>query len=302
MFDVLIGALAIGLIWAIMTLGLYISYRILDVADLSVEGTIVLGAAISAIVIDKGGNPYLSLLLSFGGGCLAGLCTGLLHTKLKIPALLAGILTMTALYSVNIRVMGDRSNVSLLRMDTVYSFLENMGLSKNWAVIAIGLVIVLLVIVVMYWFFGTEIGGAVRATGINPNMARAQGIHTDNTVILGLIISNGLVGLSGALLAQYQAFSDILMGTGAIVIGLASIIIGEVLFGTKSFKRTLFSLVLGAIAYRVIIAFVLEAGMKSTDLRLFTSITVAICLSLPVFKNYLNTIIKSARKPDGKEG
>ena len=295
MVDVLLGALALGLLWSIMTLGVYISYRVLDMADLTAEGSLTLGAAVAGSMIAAGANPLLATLCAAGAGLLAGLSTGLLHTKLKIPALLSGILTMIALWSVNLRVMGNRANVSILRLNTVYTFLQNWGLDKTTSMIVVGAVCALAVISVLYWFFGTELGSAIRATGNNEHMVRAQGINTDNMKILGLVISNGLIALSGALIAQSQSFADIQMGTGAIVIGLASLIIGEVLFGKGGFYKRLVAIILGAVVYRVIIALVLKMGMPSNDLKLFTAITVAVALSLPRFKGYLATLKRSAK-------
>lgn len=295
MVDVLLGALALGLLWSIMTLGVYISYRVLDMADLTAEGSLTLGAAVAGSMIAAGATPLLATLCAAGAGLLAGLSTGLLHTKLKIPALLSGILTMIALWSVNLRVMGNRANVSILRLNTVYTFLQNWGLDKTTSMIVVGTVCALAVISVLYWFFGTELGSAIRATGNNEHMVRAQGINTDNMKILGLVISNGLIALSGALIAQSQSFADIQMGTGAIVIGLASLIIGEVLFGKGGFYKRLVAIILGAVVYRVIIALVLKMGMPSNDLKLFTAITVAVALSLPRFKGYLATLKRSAK-------
>ena len=294
MIDILMGAISLGLLWAVMTIGVYITYRILDIADLTVEGSIAMGAAIAAQAITSGMNPYAATGLAILGGMAAGLATGILHTQLRIPALLSGILTMIALYSINLRIMG-KANISLLRMDTVYTFFEDSGLSSVYAVATLGAICVLLVICILYWFFGTEIGCAIRATGNNPNMVRAQGINTNTMKIIGLIISNGLVALSGALIAQSQGFADVQMGTGSIVIGLASVIIGEVLFGKKNFFSRLVSLMLGAVTYRIIIALVLKMGMPANDLKLFTAITVAIALSLPVFKEYLQPVMKSMK-------
>lgn len=294
MQQIILGAVALGLLWAAMTIGVYITYRILDIADLTVEGSITLGAAVSATMISGGFHPLLSTVCAFLAGLLAGLATGLLHTKLRIPALLSGILTMIALYSVNLRVMG-KANVSLLRMDTVYSALEALGLEKNMAVAVIGFLYAMALITLLYWFFGTELGNAIRATGNNPYMVRAQGINTDNMKILGLTLSNGFVALSGALIAQSQNFADVQMGSGSIVIGLASLIIGEVLFGRRNFYSRLFSLILGAVTYRVIIALVLKMGMPTNDLKLFTALTVALALSLPMFREYLDTLRRSAR-------
>ncbi len=287
MLEIIKGAISLGLLWAVMTIGVYISYRILDIADLTVEGSIALGAAIAAQAIARGTNPYLATVISLVGGMTAGLVTGLLHTKLKIPALLSGILTMIALYSINLRVLG-KASLSLLRMDTVYTVFEKLGFESSWAIIVLGLLSVSIVICFLYWFFGTEIGCAIRATGNNPNMVRAQGINTNTMIIIGLVISNGLVALSGALIAQNQTFADVQMGTGSIVIGLASVIIGEVLFGKRNFFLRLTSLAMGAITYRIIIAFVLKLGMHSNDLKLFTAITVAVALALPIIKEYLN--------------
>ncbi len=300
---ILLGATSLGLLWAVMVIGVYLTYRILDVADLSVEGTLPLGAAVAARLITDGANPWAATLCALLAGLAGGLITGLLHTKLKIPALLSGILTMLAMWSINLRVMGGavgRSNAPLLRVDTVYTFLQNFGVSKSTASLIVGALFVLAVTGIVYWFFGTELGAAIRATGSNPNMVRAQGVNTGSMIILGLMISNGLVALSGALIAQYQGYYDVQMGVGSIVIGLASLIIGEVLFGTRSFKNSLLSVILGAIVYRIIIAWVLKAGMNPNDLKLFTSITVALCLSLPLFQSYLNTLKKSTQSP-GKE-
>lgn len=297
MTQILLGAVSLGILWSIMTIGVYITYRILDIADLSVEGTLPLGAAVACSMIVKGTNPYLASFCALLAGCLAGLCTGLLHTKLKIPALLSGILTMIALYSINLRIM-KAPNLSILRMNTVFRPLTRAGMNSNVAIIIVGGVCALIMITILYWFFGTELGSAIRATGNNQKMVRAQGINTDTMKILGLVISNGLVGLSGALIAQSQNFADVQMGTGSIVIGLASLIIGEVLFGGKGFYRRLVALILGSVVYRLIIALVLELGMNPNDLKLFTAITVALALWLPQGKEYLRTIKKSMAKED----
>jgi len=292
MVNVFLGAAALGLLWSIMTIGVYISFRVLTIPDLTVEGSIVLGAATASVAIASGASPYTATVIAMLAGAVAGTVSGLLHTKLHIPPLLAGILNMIALYSVNIRVMRNSANISLLRMGTVFTPFMVMGLSRNMAVIVNGLIFVTIVIVVIYWFFGTEVGNAIRATGNNTEMAKAQGINTDTAKTAGLAIGNGLVGLSGALIAQYLGFSDVQMGQGAIVIGLASLIIGEVLFAKNHFMRTLVAIVLGAISYRIVIALVLEAGMRATDLKLFTAITVAIALYLPHFKSGLETRMK----------
>ena len=295
MEQILLGAISLGLLWSIMTLGVYISFRVLDVADMTVEGSITLGAAVCARMIVSGNDPYLALAIAFLAGTCAGLVTGLLHTKLRIPVLLSGILTMIALYSINLRVMG-MSNVSMLRMTTAYSFVSDLfNVSKTMAVMILGGVMAILLVIFLYWFFGTEIGSAIRATGNNPYMVRAQGINTDSTIIIGLMLANGLVSLAGGLIAQSQNYSDVQMGTGSIVIGLASLIIGEVLFGRRSFFSRLLSMLFGAITYRIIIALVLRMGMAADDLKLFTAITVAFALSLPRFKD-LKDVLKVSLK------
>ena len=277
-----------GLLWGILALGVYITYRVLDVADLTVEGSYPLGAAVAVSFIAGGGSPVIAVVLAFLAGSVAGIVTGLLHTKLKIPALLAGILTMIGLYSINLRVMGNKSNVSILRMDTIYTFFGNMGFNKNESILICGLIFVAVIIVFLYWFFGTEIGAAIRATGCNKQMIRAQGIDTDVTIILGLLISNGMVSMAGALIGQSQGFADAGMGTGTIVIGLASVIIGEVLFGTRNFMNWLLVVVGGSIVYRIVIAFVLKLGMNQNDMKLFTAIIVVIALAMPLLKEKIS--------------
>ena len=278
------SAIAQGLIWGIMAIGIYVTYKILDIADLTVEGSYPLGAAVGVSYIAGGGSPVMAVVLAFLAGSVAGIVTGLLHTKLKIPALLAGILTMIGLYSINIRVMGDKSNVSILRMDTIYTFFENFGLGKNESILVCGLVFVVVLIAFLYWFFGTEIGAAIRATGCNKQMIRAQGVDTDITIILGLLISNGMVAMAGALIGQSQGFADVGMGTGTIVIGLASVIIGEVLFGTRNFMNWLLAVVGGSIVYRIVIAVVLKMGMNQNDMKLLTASIVVIALAMPLIK------------------
>ena len=301
MLRILEGALALGLLWSVMTIGVYLSYRILDIADLTTEGSIVLGASVSAVIIYNGGSPYFAALAATLAGLSAGLCNGLLHTRLKIPPLLSGILVMISLYSINIRVMNKSANISLLRRATVFTGLMNMGVSKNMSAIIIGGIVSTLVILFVYWFLGTEIGSGVRATGDSPNMARAQGVNTDNAKLIGLAMSGALVGLSGALISQYLGFSDVQMGVGSIVIGLASLIIGEVLFVRRGgIFRTLVSLALGAVVYRVIIALVIEAGMPATDLKLFTAVTVAVALCLPQITEAISGR-RSRRKQDASD-
>ena len=277
------GAASQGVLWGVMTLGVFITFRILDFPDLTVDGSFALGGAVSAVLIVNGFNPLLSLCVAFIAGGISGVITGLLHTKLKIPGILAGILTMIGLYSINIRVMG-RANIPLLGVDTLMTQLGGIfGLDKTLSSLFIGIIVTALVIGLLYWFFGTELGSAIRATGDNEMMIRAQGVNTDTTKLLGLALSNGLAALSGGLVAQSQGYADVGMGTGTIVIGLASIIIGEVVFGKKySFWVLLLNLVLGSIIYRIIIAVVLQLGLKSTDLKLLTAIIVALALAVPV--------------------
>jgi putative ABC transport system permease protein len=285
MIDLLVPTIAQGLLWAIMAIGVYITFRVLDIADLTVEGTFPLGAATAAAVIAKGGSLLTAFILAAIAGMLAGVVTGVLHTKLKIPALLAGILTMIGLYSVNLRIMG-KANLSMLGMETVFTYMQKLaGFTNSMTVLAVGLISCIFIGVLVYWFFGTEIGCAIRATGFNQQMIRAQGVNTDITIVLGLLISNMLVGIAGALVAQNNGFADVGMGVGTIVIGLASVIIGEVLFGTRSFKNSLISVCLGSVVYRIVIAVVLQMGMPPNDLKLFTAILVAIALSLPLLQN-----------------
>mgnify|MGYP000289838457 CR=1 FL=1 len=288
------GAAAQGVLWSIMTLGVYITFKVLDFADLTVDGSFATGGAVSAVLISHGMNPFLSLLFALAAGMACGFITGFLHTKLEIPGILAGILTMIALYSINIRIMG-KANIPLLGISTIVTAVSGLypALSVNTISLAIGLIFSAAVIGFLYWFFGTEIGCSVRATGNNEYMVRALGVNTDKTKILGLVLSNGLVALSGAMVAQSQGYADVGMGTGTIMIGLASVIIGEVLMGNRfSFAYKLISVVIGSVIYRMVIALVLRFGMKSTDLKLFTSIIVAIALAIPVLNRILQPVIR----------
>lgn len=280
------GAVAQGVLWGIMTLGVLLTFRILDIADMTVDGTFATGGAVTAVLITHGMNPVFTLVIAFSAGMICGLCTGLLHTKLKIPVILAGILTMIALYSINIRIMG-KANTPLIGVNTVMNGLQNtFGLSPNLSSLIVGIGFCGVIVFALYWFFGTEIGSAVRATGNNERMVRALGVDTDAMKILGLMIANGMVALSGALVAQSQGYADVGMGTGTIVVGLASIIIGEVLRGRHiSFGSYLIAVVLGSIMYRIIIAVVLQLGLKSTDLKLLTALIVAGSLALPIIKS-----------------
>lgn len=275
------GAVSQGIIWGIMGVGVFITFKVLDYADLTVDSSLCTGGAVSAMLIGLGMHPVLTLLFAMIAGMLAGAVTGLLHTKLEIPAILSGILTQLALYSVNLRIMG-RANVSLLGQPTMITLLDIPH------AILIGTLVAVVMIGVLYWFFGTEIGCAVRATGDNENMARAMGVNTDTMKVLGLTISNGMVGLAGALLAQYQGYSDVQSGRGAIVIGLASVIIGEVLIGKRAnFAVRMASIIVGSIVYYVIISFVLQLGLSTTDLKLFSALVVAIALAIPSLRQKL---------------
>ena len=275
------GAVSQGIIWGIMGVGVFITFKVLDYADLTVDSSLCTGGAVSAMLIGLGMHPVLTLLFAMIAGMLAGAVTGLLHTKLEIPAILSGILTQLALYSVNLRIMG-RANVSLLGQPTMITLLDIPH------AILIGALVAVVMIGVLYWFFGTEIGCAVRATGDNENMARAMGVNTDTMKVLGLTISNGMVGLAGALLAQYQGYSDVQSGRGAIVIGLASVIIGEVRIGKRAnFAVRMASIIVGSIVYYVIISFVLQLGLSTTDLKLFSALVVAIALAIPSLRQKL---------------
>ena len=293
--DILLSSVSQGLLWSIMAIGVYLTYRILDIADLTAEASFPLGAAICASQIVAGMSPVLATLLGLVGGMVAGLVSGLLHTKLKIPALLTGILTMTALYSINLRIMGQ-ANVSLLGKETVMRMLTTMGMDSQMAVLAVGGIFVAIVIIFLYLFFSTEIGLAIHATGDNNEMSEANGINTDTMKIMGYMISNGLIALSGALMAQNNGYADISMGVGTIVIGLASIMISEGIFNNVSFVKRVFVIIIGSIIYRLIIAGVLELGVAPTDLKLFSAIILTICLASPLLRSKLRGLLKLKSK------
>lgn len=279
------GAVAQGVLWGIMVLGVYITYRLMDIADLTVDGSFALGACVCAVlVVNKRVDPVVALLVSAMAGLAAGAVTGILHTIFEIPAILAGILTQISLWSINLRLMGGKSNIPLLKVETLISkFVKITGLTQSQASMIIGIIAAIVIILFLYWFFGTEIGSALRATGNNEDMVRALGVNTKMTKLLALTLSNGLVGLSGALVCQSQKYGDINLGTGAIVIGLASIVIGEVLMGRlTSFYWKLTSVVVGSIVYFVIRALVLRMGLDANDMKLLSAIIVALALSFPV--------------------
>ncbi|MFR3727334.1 ABC transporter permease [Lacrimispora sp.] len=274
-----------GVLWGIMVLGVYITYKLLDIADLTVDGSFAMGGCVCAVmVLVFKMDPWVALLVAGISGMAAGAVTGLLHTIFNIPAILAGILTQIGLWSINLRIMGGKSNIPLLKTDTVVSkFIDMTGLGKQAAALIIGVGIAIIMIGLLYWFFGTEIGSSMRATGNNEAMIRAQGVNTNWTKLLALTLSNGLVGISGGLVCQSQKYADIGMGTGAIVIGLAAIVIGEVLMGKlHSFGSKLASAVVGSVIYFVIRAVVLRMGMNANDMKLLSAVIVAVALCVPV--------------------
>lgn len=275
-----ISTLEQGLVYGIMALGVYISFKIINFADLTVDGSFTLGAAVTAKLITSGKDPVLSIIVSFLAGGLAGLITGILNTKLKITELLAGILTMTALYSINLRIMG-KSNIPMLSNNSIFDYFNFAGNYRS--ILFFGLIIILLILITNY-FLQTGVGFALRATGNNQQMVRSMGINTNTTITLGLIISNAYVALSGSLVAQYQGFADAGMGIGTIVAGLASVIIGDALFRERNILWAVISAVVGSIIYRGAIAIALTVGFNPTDLKLLTAILVVIALSLPGLK------------------
>ncbi len=288
------GAIGQGLIWGIMAIGVYITFRVLDFADLTVDGTLATGGAVLVMAMLSGANVYVALLLAFAAGCAAGLITGALNTIFGIPPILAGILTQLALYSINLRILGKSNQaISVHKYDLIASMT-----SITKALIVVG-IIVLVLIAVLYWFFDTEIGHSIRATGCNQNMARANGININASKMIALVISNGLVALAGGLLSQYQGFADVNMGRGAIVVGLAAVIIGEVIFGKifKNFALKLLAVVLGGIIYYIVMQFVISRGLNTDDLKLLTAVIVAIFLGIPYLRSrYRETHIKGGKE------
>lgn len=286
LFNALPGSISQGLIWGIMAIGVYITYRILDVADLTVDGSFATGGAVAVILILNGCNLWLAMLLAFAAGLVAGAITGLLHTLMGIPPILAGILTQLSLYSINLKIMGRANqSVNVNQTDLLISLRWVKDLALHNPLITVGIVIVIL-IAVLYWFFGTEMGCALRATGANLNMSRAQGINTNFNKVLGIMLSNGLVAFSGAFLSQFQGFADVKMGQGAIVIGLAAVIIGEAIFGKifKNFALKLLSVALGSIIYYIVVQAVITLGLDANLLKLLSAVIVAIFLAIPYWK------------------
>lgn len=287
MSGALLGAVSQGILWGIMVLGVYITYKLLDIADLTVDGSFALGGSVCAVLVVAGVDPLIAVAAAMLAGMLAGAVTGFLHTVFEIPAILAGILTQIALWSVNLRIMG-KSNTPLLQSDTILSRMTELtGLSSATASIIVGVIVAVAIIAALYWFFGTEIGSALRATGNNEHMIRALGVSTAKTKMIALMLSNALVGLSGGLICQSQKYADIGMGTGAIVIGLAAIVIGEVLGRLTpgkltGFKSRLVSAVAGSVVYFLIRAIVLQVGMDANDMKLLSAVIVALALCVPV--------------------
>ena len=299
------GAVAQGLIWGLMAIGVFITFKVLDLADLTVDGTMATGGAVCIVMMTHGANVWVAMLCAFIAGMLAGLVTGILHTFMGIPAILAGILTQLALFSINLRIMDKKANVAI-NPDN-YKLLVSLRNVKKLTIenpIFVAAVFTIVVIALLYWFFGTALGSSIRATGANPNMSRAQGINVDFVKVLGLMISNGLVALASALYCQYQGFADVNAGRGAIVIGLAAVIIGEVLFSRifRNFALRLLGVSLGAVVYYLVIQVVLNLGLNTNDLKLISAFVVAIFLAVPYWKGkYFRGAAKSAAKTDAKE-
>ena len=288
LLNALPGAVAQGLIWGIMAIGVYITFRILDIADLTVDGTLCTGGAVCIMMMQSRHNVWVSLLVALIAGLLAGMVTGLLHTFMGIPAILAGILTQLGLYSVNLKIMGKSNQaINVDKFDLLVSlrYIKNVPIYRN--TILLVAVIIVVLIAFLYWFFGTELGCSLRATGCNDRMSRAQGINTDFNRVLGLMISNGLVAFSGALLSQYQGFADINMGRGAIVIGLAAVIIGEALFGKifHNFGFRLLGVALGSIVYYFVLQIVIWLGIDTDLLKLLSAAVVAVFLAIPYWQS-----------------
>ena len=278
-FGALLGSLELGMIYAILALGVFLSFRTLNMPDLTVDGSIVTGMAVSAVICASGGNPFIALIGAFIGGAAAGLATGILHTRLKIQAILAGILIMMAAYSVNLRIMGKTPNIPLTKSETIYKLADRL-MDPAYGGIILNVILLAAVITILYFFLQTRLGLVFRATGDNEDMVKACGVSCDAMKLMGLAVSNGLVGLAGGMLAQNQGFADINSGVGMMVIGLASVILGEVIFGTKTLLRRLIAASLGAVVYRIIMAQALYMGMESTDMKLVSAVIVAVALSL----------------------
>ena len=300
LFTALPGAAAQGLIWGIMAIGVYITFRILDIADLTVDGTLCTGGAVCIMMMLSGHNVWISMLAATGAGLLAGFATGIFHTFMGIPAILAGILTQLSLYSVNLKIMGKANQaINVDKFNLLVSLRRVKGVSLTQNTLFIVAIMIVILIAILYWFFGTELGCSLRATGCNPSMSRAQGINTDRNKVLALMLSNGLVALSGALLTQYQGFADINMGRGSIVIGLAAVIIGEAIFGRifRNFALRLLAVIFGSILYYLVLQIVIWMGIDTDLLKMLSAIVVALFLAFPYWKGkYFNKPAKRGGK------
>ncbi|MBT9802215.1 MULTISPECIES: ABC transporter permease [Blautia] len=299
LFTALPGAAAQGLIWGIMAIGVYITFRILDIADLTVDGTLCTGGAVCIMMMLSGHNVWISMLAATGAGLLAGLATGIFHTFMGIPAILAGILTQLSLYSVNLKIMGKANQaINVDKFNLLVSLRRVKGVSLTQNTLFIVAIMIVILIAILYWFFGTELGCSLRATGCNPSMSRAQGINTDRNKVLALMLSNGLVALSGALLTQYQGFADINMGRGSIVIGLAAVIIGEAIFSRifRNFALKLLSVVFGSILYYLVLQVVIWMGIDTDLLKMLSALVVALFLAFPYWKGKYFTKAKQGGK------
>ena len=293
------GAAAQGLIWGIMAIGVYITFRILDIADLTVDGTLCTGGAVCIMMMLSGHNVWVSMLAATGAGLLAGLATGIFHTFMGIPAILAGILTQLSLYSVNLKIMGKANQaINVDKFNLLVSLRRVKGVVLTQNTLFIVAIMIVILIAILYWFFGTELGCSLRATGCNPSMSRAQGINTDRNKVLALMLSNGLVALSGALLTQYQGFADINMGRGSIVIGLAAVIIGEAIFSRifRNFALKLLSVVFGSILYYLVLQVVIWMGIDTDLLKMLSALVVALFLAFPYWKGKYFTKAKQGGK------
>ena len=299
LFTALPGAAAQGLIWGIMAIGVYITFRILDIADLTVDGTLCTGGAVCIMMMLSGHNVWISMLAATGAGLLAGFATGIFHTFMGIPAILAGILTQLSLYSVNLKIMGKANQaINVDKFNLLVSLRRVKGVSLTQNTLFIVAIMIVILIAILYWFFGTELGCSLRATGCNPSMSRAQGINTDRNKVLALMLSNGLVALSGALLTQYQGFADINMGRGSIVIGLAAVIIGEAIFSRifRNFALKLLSVVFGSILYYLVLQVVIWMGIYTDLLKMLSALVVALFLAFPYWKGKYFTKAKQGGK------
>ena len=299
LFTALPGAAAQGLIWGIMAIGVYITFRILDIADLTVDGTLCTGGAVCIMMMLSGHNVWRSMLAATGAGLLAGFATGIFHTFMGIPAILAGILTQLSLYSVNLKIMGKANQaINVDKFNLLVSLRRVKGVSLTQNTLFIVAIMIVILIAILYWFFGTELGCSLRATGCNPSMSRAQGINTDRNKVLALMLSNGLVALSGALLTQYQGFADINMGRGSIVIGLAAVIIGEAIFSRifRNFALKLLSVVFGSILYYLVLQVVIWMGIDTDLLKMLSALVVALFLAFPYWKGKYFTKAKQGGK------